>query len=84
MVPPNGEWRIGSNDAWRAVPPEPLGEYTALIKTIDGVTVLVTATFTVLARPTKRPRRRPTARVPCHAAAISACSPRCWLALALA
>ena len=47
VVPPNGEWRISSNDAWRAVPPEPVGEYTALIKTIDGVTVLATATFTV-------------------------------------
>ena len=47
VVPPSGEWRIGSSDTWRAERGEPLGEYTAMIKTIDGTTTLATATFTV-------------------------------------
>ena len=46
-VPPSGEWRVGRGDAWRAERGEPLGEYTVLIKTLDGTTVLVAGTFTV-------------------------------------
>ena len=46
-VPASGEWRVGSSDAWRAERGEPLGEYTVMVKTIDGATTLATATFTV-------------------------------------
>ena len=45
VVPPSGEWHINSSDTWRAERGEPLGEYTAMIKTIDGTTTLATATF---------------------------------------
>jgi len=47
VVPPNGEWLVGSYDAWRAERGEPLGESTMIIKTIDGMTTLASATFTV-------------------------------------
>src|SRR5919202_375224 len=35
VVPPSGEWRLGSSDTWRAAPGEPLGMYTVMVKTID-------------------------------------------------
>jgi hypothetical protein len=45
VAPPSGEWRP---KPWLSAEPEPLGQYTILIKTSDSATVLASGSFTVL------------------------------------
>jgi hypothetical protein len=45
VAPTSGEWQPAP---WHSAPPEPLGQYTILIKSSDGATVLASGTFTVL------------------------------------
>jgi hypothetical protein len=44
-APPSGEWRP---KPWDSREPEPVGQYTILIKTSDGATVLASGSFTVV------------------------------------
>jgi len=45
VAPPSGEWQPAP---WHSAEPEPVGQYTILIKTSDGATVLASGSFTVL------------------------------------